>query len=334
MPNNVSLLGHMTAQTGRLGDLRARLNELSRQITTGQIAQSYGDLGTQAQPLQSFHSMEPMLKSYQNNIDTVSNTMTIMNNAMSNISSVTNDFIASMQTLLQNDPSNIISIRQIAENALKTVQDMMNQSIDGKYLFAGSDSSTPPFVDNSTLNSNVNNQIQTWLASGSNSGLTSAVEGFSSTSLGFSATLADSGNLTIQIGVSRTVDYTVKADGDGFQNIVRALTIAANLPYPQAGDTATMNDFQTVMNSALEIAQRGVKEVDNQAQVLAGKFAMVKTIQSQNSAELNIVQTQISKMESADTTSAIAELQILQTQLAASYQVTGIVSQLSLVNYM
>jgi flagellin-like hook-associated protein FlgL len=42
----------------------------------------------------------------------------------------------------------------------------------------------------------------------------------------------------------------------------------------------------------------------------------------------------IGQKEDADTTEVVAQIQSLQTQLQASYQVTSIISQLSLVNFI
>src|SRR5438105_3884276 len=113
--NSVSLLGQAIAQSKRLGDLRVTMDSLSREITTGQTADSYSGLGTQAQPLQNLNALQPLLQSYQTNVDTVSNKMTLMNNALTNISTVGNQLISALQTQLQNDPTDIASIRQVAQ---------------------------------------------------------------------------------------------------------------------------------------------------------------------------------------------------------------------------
>ncbi len=332
--NNVSLLGQSTAQSQRLADLRQQMDDLSRQVTTGQVADTYSGLGTNADPLQNLNNQEPLLQSYQANITNVSNKMTLMNNALTNISSVGNQLVTSIQTQLQNDPTDISNIQQIAKQGLSTVEAMINQNISGQYLFAGSDSASPPFADDSTLNSNFNNQIQGWLSTGNTAALTGTINGFSATNLGLSPGLSTSGNVTTQIGDNQNVDYTVNANAPGFQNIIRALTLVANLPYPSGANVATPIDFQNVMNYALTTAQKGVQQVSDTAQTLAGKFTQVQAQQTQNTSDLTLVQNQISKLEGADTTSAIAQMQTLQTQLQASYQVTGMVSKLSLVNYL
>jgi len=332
--SSVSLLGQSTAQGERLADLRQQMDDLSRQVTTGQVADTYSGLGTSAEPLLNLNAQQPLLQSYLTNITSVSNTMTMMNNALTQITDVGNTLVTAIQTQLQNSPTNLQNIQQIAQQGLQTVEDMINQNNNGQYLFAGSDGSNPPFVDSTTLNSNFTSQINSWLSTGNTAALTSAVSGFSATNLGLSPSLATSGNVTAQIGDNQTVDYTINADNPGFQSIISALALVANTPYPSSTDTATPTDYANVMNSALTTAQQGVTQVNATAESLAGQFEQVNTAQTNNTADLTLVQNQISSLSSADTTTAIAEMQTLQTQLTASYQVTNLVSSLSLVNYL
>jgi flagellar hook-associated protein 3 FlgL len=332
--NNVSLFGRSISQSQRLGDLRALMDDLSRQVTTGQIAENYSGLGTRATALINLNSQEPLLKTYQANIQNVSNKMTMMNNAMASISDVGNQVITAIQTQLQNDPANFANIRQIAQQGLQTVESLLNLSIGGQYLFAGSDYASPPFIDDSALNSNFNNQLQGWLASGNTAALTANIDGFSAASLGLSSGLASSGNVTTRVNDTLNINYTVKADQAGFKDIIRALTLVANAPYPSSTDTATAADFQNVMDYALATAQRGVQAVNSTAQELAGKFVLVKAAQKQNDTDLALVQNQISALTSADTTAAIVQMQSLQVQLQSSYQVTSIVNQLSITDYI
>lgn len=334
MSSNISLLGQTNAQSERLASLRQQMDNLSREATTGQVSDTYSGLGTQATPVMSLNSQQPLLQSYLGNISNVSNTMTLMNNALSQITDVGNQLVTAIQTQLQNSPTNLQSVQQIAQQGLQTVEDMINQNNNGQYLFAGSNGSNPPFVDNSTLNSNFVNQINTWLATGNTSTLLNNVNSFSATNLGLSASLATSGNVTAQIGDNQTVDYTINANNAGFQNIIRALTLVANTPYPSPTDTATPAGFQQIMNSALVTAQQGVTQVNAIAETLAGKFDQVNNAKTNNTTDLNLVQNQLSTLTSADTTSAITQMQALQTQLTSSYQVTNLVSKLSLVNFI
>ncbi len=134
--------------------------------------------------------------------------------------------------------------------------------------------SNPPFVDDSTLNSNFTNQINTWLTTGNTAGLLSATNGFSATQLGLSPALAASGqrDRPRSEGDNQTVNYTINADQPGFQNIIRALTLVANLPYPSSSDTATPADFQNVMNNALTTAQQAVQQINSTSADAGGEI--------------------------------------------------------------
>src|ERR1700758_3738676 len=101
MSSNVSLLGQTTAQGERLANLRQQMDNLSREVTTGQIADTYSGLGTKAGSLMNLNSQQPLLQSYQANISNVSNTMTLMNNALTQITNVGTQLVTAIQTQLE-----------------------------------------------------------------------------------------------------------------------------------------------------------------------------------------------------------------------------------------
>jgi len=333
---NVSLLAQSTSQSNRLNDLRSTLDDLQRQSTTQKKYDTYAGFGTDALNLQRLHSSQPLLQSYMDNIDTVSNTMTLMNTSLSQISDVGNQLVQAIQLQLQGGQANMQTIRAQAQQGLSFVEDLMNQNINGHYIFAGSDVTNQPFVDNSTLNSNFQNQLTGWLAGTvSNAQLISTTDSFNASNLGLSAGLAAAGPITARIDQNLDVDYTIKADQPGFQDILRALTFAANLPYPDPStDVATPTQFNDILNHVLDLTTNGVKEIDDTTQQLASKFNLIKSIRDTHASDMDLEQTQMDKIENADPTSALVSMQALQTQLTASYQVTSMISQMSLTNFL
>lgn len=330
---NVSLLAQSTLQSGRLNDLRSLMDDLSRQVTTQKKFDDYAGFGTSALDVQRLRGQKPLIQTYMNNIDRVSTRMTLMNTSLSNISKIGTSLVSSIQTLIQNGPASINSIQQVSRQGLQTIEELLNQNIDGHYLFAGSDVNNPPFLDDSTLNSNFVTQINSWLATGDNTTLINNTDGFSGTALGLSSGLAASGNVTARVDDSLDIDYTIKADQPGIRDILRGLAFVANLPIPAATDTATRADFNTIMLHILPTVQNAVQEVNGISQQLAGKFNLLKTIKDNHQSDLDLVQTQIDKIENVDPASALTQMQALQTQLTASYQVTKVVSQMSLTNF-
>ncbi len=71
-----------TAQGERLAGLRQQMDNLSREVTTGQVSDTYSGLGTNADPVLNLNAQQPLLQSYLTNISSASNTMTLMNNAL------------------------------------------------------------------------------------------------------------------------------------------------------------------------------------------------------------------------------------------------------------
>jgi len=121
-----------------------------------------------------------------------------------------------------------------------------------------------------------------------------------------------------------------------FKNILRALTFLANLKYPDpaAGDLATPAEFDEILRHSVDVLTRGVQEMNDSTKQLASKFSLLKGVKESHTSDMQLLLTQIDRIEAVDPSNAIITMQLLQNQLTASYQVTKIVSQLSLVNFM
>jgi flagellar hook-associated protein 3 FlgL len=330
---NVSFLSQTMSQISRLKDLRVSLDDLQRQVTTQKKFDNYGGYGTDSLNLQFLRTTETLTESYIGNIDTVSNRMEMMSNNMTQISKLGNQLLSAVHL---GGATDVSSINPLAQQNLQFVKDLVNQTLDGRYLFGGSDAENPPFVDESTLNSNFINQVNLWLGGGGNAQLTGAMDGFSADNLGLSPGLANAGALTARISHNMDIDYTVKADQPGFQDIIRGLAFFANLKYPDpaAGDLATPAEFDAALKHGVDVLTRGVQEMNDAAKQLVGKVSLMKDIKESHKSDMELLLTQIDGIENMDPSSAIITMQLLQNQLTASYQVTKIVGQLSLVNFL
>jgi flagellin-like hook-associated protein FlgL len=334
--SNISLLAQSQLQSSRLNDLHSTLDDLQRQITTQKKFDNFSGFGTDAINLQRLHTTKTMTDSYLHNIDAAISRMTLMNQDMTKLSSIGSDVIHAMGT---SDVTNMQSLNQFAQQSLQFVQDILNEQSDGQYLFAGSDNTNQPFIDSSTLNSNFANQVNTWLANAApnaNATLFNTTDGFTTSQLGLSSGLAASGTVTAHIDQNVDLDYTVKADNPGFQNLIRSLTFLAHLkaPDPAAGDVATKAQFDAVLDHIHDTLTSSIQEINNTDQQLVGKFNLAKDVQDNHQSDQALLTTQIDTLENTDPNTAIIQMQSLQTQMTASYQITKIVSQMSLVNFI
>ncbi|MCK5518992.1 MAG: hypothetical protein KAI61_06215, partial [Alphaproteobacteria bacterium] len=149
--SNVSFFAQSISQTNRLNNLRSTLDDLQRQITTQKKHETFSGFGTDSLTLQRLRSSQPLLQSYLDNIDKVSNRMNLMNEAMSTISEMGNQLVTAIHVQSQSGQEGIETINQLAQQSLQFVEDLINQTLDGHYLFAGSDVMSQPFINDTIL---------------------------------------------------------------------------------------------------------------------------------------------------------------------------------------
>ena len=333
--NGVSSLATSNAQIGRLKDLSATLADLERQVATSKKTDTLAGLGSDASTVQNLRINKNALDTYNANIDTATNRINLMSSTMTTISDQARQLISSIQSQVRGGNVDIATISQQAKEILSFVSDAANVQIDGRYVFAGSDTTSPPVSDQSSINTNMQQQVSDWLnGTITTDQLGSNVDALSTTQLGINPGQSAAGAVTVRADSTTEINYTVKANNSGMQDIMRALGLAANLTSPGAGDTPNLTDLDNVLSKITDIAQKGADALDTSNAQLGSKYTLLNSIQTNNSTDANTFESIYSDKENADTTEAVAKIQSLQTQLQASYQVTSIVSQLSLVNFI
>lgn len=333
--SKVSFLGASQAQIARLKDLNATLLDLQRQMATRKKHDTLAGFSTDAQNVLRNRADRGRVQSYLANVDTVTTRINAMNTVMQSVRDSVGQIVDGITTAVHESASDIPALAQLAKNVLAFVLDNTNFQIDGRYLFAGSDTASRPFTDKNLLNANFQAEITDWLdGTITTAQLISNANAFTATDLGLNPGLSASGQVSIRLDNETELDYTVKADDDGFQDIIRALALMANLKEPGPGDTPTAGDADEVLQTVMSTARAGIKKLDAANTRLGTSFNLLKEVRASHERDVALYENLISDAEDADTTEVVTQVQLLQTQLQASYEVTRIVSQLSLVNYL
>jgi flagellar hook-associated protein 3 FlgL len=277
-----------------------------------------------------------MISSYSSNIDAAVQNITLMNDTMTRVM----EMISNMASILQNQPRDVdfdaATVNQVAAQGLDFIADMANLEVNGRYLFAGTDSLTRPVADLNLLKANGLAELNAWMA-GSSTTTTyiNNVAAFTGTGLGLSATVSTAQNISVRVSNETEISYGAIADRSGFQEALRAFGVLANLRAPDpALDTPSDADFDTVVDNLLTVLRDAGTALQGTLAGMSGSLFLAKGIQEAHTQDLALYAKQIDKAENADTAEAIAMLQALQTQLTASYQMTSILSQLSLTNFL
>ena len=186
-----------TRNAAHLTTLKNQLNDLSNQVSSGQVSQTYGGLGSGRSTALAAQATLSALGGYAAAI-TAGQTRT--NLAVTSLTQVATLGTSARQTLnngLQSAATESIAGRSTALGNLQTVLDTLNQSAAGNYLFGGGDASTQPVLDADTILNGTTNSDGTPKA-----GLTQLIQEQTAADLG-----SGSGRLTTTApgGTSMTV---------------------------------------------------------------------------------------------------------------------------------
>lgn len=331
----VSFLAQAKSQTSRINETKLLMDDLQRQIATQKKHETLAGFGIDAQRVLSLRSEKIQTETYINNIDTLKRRMNMMNDNMQQALKMCRNFLAGVQNYQASSQEDIEIMKTVAGQGLFLMRDVANQSMDGRYLFAGSATDVAPVYDLGALNISAQFQITNWLnGTNTTTQMNTNISALSSAQLGFDLGLTNAGAVTMTIDRDFDLDYTVIADQSGMDEIMRGLSLAANVIYPSSTDVPTETDVQQVLDHIKTLITDGMDQLQHSMNLLNSKVELIKNMEETQKTDYNTLLSQLDHLETADTSEAIVSLQAIQTQLTASYQITKIVSQMSLTNFI
>lgn len=137
---------------------------------------------------------------------------------------------------------------------------------------------------------------------------------------------------TVLIDTGYSVTYGVSSNDVGFQNTINGMRyILAACTAGKNGDTAT---YKADMLQASTLLANGLTGIQNVHSQVASNQNILASQSSTQTADITALQNQLSDIQNADLTAVGAEINLLQTQLQASYSATSSLEKLSLVKYL
>lgn len=137
---------------------------------------------------------------------------------------------------------------------------------------------------------------------------------------------------TVQIDLSYSLTYGVNSNDPSFQKLVNGLRyMQAAVTAGKAGDNATYKADMTQAATLLSTALSGIQALHTQ--VASNQNVLTQEVSTQN-ADITSLQNQLSTIQKADLTTVGTEINLLQTQLEASYSATATLEKLTLVTYL
>ena len=123
---------------------RAQLDKLTRQVSSGRVADTYAGLGAAAPTVLDLRPAIAAREAWQKNIDAASGRMGVAQTTLERIGTIAQDFYAKIPSLNGLNAAAIDSVAANARDALREMAGLLNAQAGGVYVFAGQDSSNPP----------------------------------------------------------------------------------------------------------------------------------------------------------------------------------------------
>jgi flagellar hook-associated protein 3 FlgL len=274
----------------------------------------------------------------------------------------------------QGDYPDLDSLKKLTGSVYDFIIDLINQTDGEKYLFGGADTNEPPITDRGLFTSalgefvpDASDLTQPPLVSSGMIGawgsgaittdqFISSYKDASDTTLGFSNALTTdtAGKTVVRVSDVSEFDYTTLANDTSMKELIRALGVLKELP-PVEYAPGALNDptattlaqdvapfppaekqqnFFQVINDLTNMIENAIDGITQEQYRLSQTEAQIKIVKDSNTDQINSYKDVIGEIEDMDITEASAKITQLQVQLQASFQVTALMSQLTLANFL
>jgi flagellar hook-associated protein 3 FlgL len=359
--------GMMSSLVANAASVKQKLNQLTNQVSTGLVGNTYAGLGSGAPVSLDLRPQIASMQTWQNNVDAATGRMSVAQTALTAIQSIASNFYAQLNNVQGVNSSEIDSVAANARDAIGQVADLLDTQDGGVYVFAGQDTGNPPVPDpDNILTSGYYTQISTAVAglavngSAATANATYAVATSNapddspfSTFLSQPAATVRAALPVMQIGQNQTETVGLPASANGMipdsplgmptiaggppvstgsymRDVLRALATIGSLSSSQAsaaGFTDLMQDTRISLSGA-------VTAMAQDTGVLGNVQSSLTATQTQLSDTQTALTGQVSPAEDVDMAATMSQLSLVQTQMQASYQLIATLNGLSLAKFL
>jgi flagellin-like hook-associated protein FlgL len=236
------------------------------------------------------------------------------------------------------------------------VATLLNEQLNGEYLFGGSDSHNPPIPNPQTIATSgmgleIRNKVaaldgtnvadvldDTKILAQSNAAGTTPFSEFLSTLPGLEearTNILGNDNERVAYGIHANRNAAVKSTGDTTESwardLLRGLASIAGLTPEKAQLGNDYTTFVTTVRKGLESAADALALERGSLGVTEARLQSMASLQESVSTSLTL---QLSNLEEVDMAKTITSFQTTQSQLEASYRALAISQQLSLTRFL
>lgn len=347
--------------TGETMQLRARLENLTRQSTSGMKAERLGELGPDVPRAISLRAEIGRRELYGQTMEQALGRTAMMQESLDRLTEIAREFRTKAATRIKaGDPVALMTVQSDARAALTEVAHLLNTRHAGEYLFGGSDLTRPPIPDPEGLATGqmaqdiaaevaalpIQGVIATiaatrGIAQSNAVGVTPFSDRLTADALlppaeqearrGVPA--ADGQVIGYGIIAGRNADAVSHGEttGSWARDLMRNLMSLAALTPEQMSDPAGFDAFIGKLREGLSSAELALGE---EAGALGTVEARMEAMQRRHDNLTTALARQLSDIEEVDVADVLVRLQATRNALEASYRAIGSLRELTLANFL
>lgn len=328
--------------------IRRSQNDLTtaqREFATGRHADMGLALGARTGRDLMWRAQLTELQALRDGNTLAGNRLDLVQSTLNSVRDVANVFVQTL-TGARDAAGGQTTAKAAAAAALASLTSLLNTSYNGQALFGGINSDVKPIADYDTGQAKTSVDAAFFAAFG----ITQSDPAVSTIgAAGMQAFLdaqfaalfqpaqwqsdwsqASGTNVTTRIDTGLVISTGTNANLEAFRNLAQAFTMVLDL----GTDRLNGNAFEVIADKALKLAGQGVLGIGFEQARLGIAESEITAATGRITLRMTTITGGIGALEDADKYEAAMRVNALQSQLEASYTLTGRISRLSILNYV
>jgi flagellar hook-associated protein 3 FlgL len=301
MTLSISTYGLYNSVLGAAKTVQKAEATASLQESTGLVGTSFGDYGSKSRQLLSLQNERNLAQSWSDNIALASDRSQATYSAIGDMITLLTSLRTTISSAMSGTATSTLNSQ--GTTTLEDLAGKLNTALDGRYLFAGSQSDQPA-VD-----------LASYEATTASASTADA-----------SYYQGDAQKATVRVSSATTVTYGVTADETGAEKALRAAKLVAQLT-TEPLDTSTLG-------SAYDLADDAINDLSNLRASISVTSNRLDDAKQSEATYISLLEDATSAIKNVDSAQALANVKLLDTQLQASYSALSVVLKIKLTDYL
>ncbi len=353
---SISSLSFNASTRATILRLQTELKDAVTEQADGRFADVGLTLGRLTGEAVQYHSQQSSIERMLSSNKLVTNRLEVMDDVMTNLRDTAKLLSGNLTTLTStvNNAVAITAVKDTAKSSLESMIGSLNINATGQFLFAGAQTDQTPMKDGSAAVSTAFQTYLTALGTAAGTTVTAAtvsgadLEKYFSTAghtvggvtFKFDDAFADpawdnwsNGSTTpvvSRISKNETIESSLSIEEAAFRKLASAYSLINSVGIETMNEDAR----KAVANAAISRLNAGTDGVTALQAQVGTRLKRVELADEGLNTQMTLVKASIERLEGVDSMEAIQRVTALETQLQASYTVTGRLKGLSLMDYI